>query len=339
MKGSITGLILVSSLILSVSCASPTTTNPTPSTPDTITVPGLPGQPPTGRENVYSVEVGLIPSKTVYMPGEQVQMTLTLTNASQGEAEPVIVSPLPPEISLVIPNSRSDDTGNLEAGTREYYERITGSEIVKTLAPGTDERKLVVGEKLSYDLTWDQKDEEGNQVAPGWYFYESIINVRIESSNDSFGTGGRDRAFLIQYPQGAMEKTLELDQSVTASNLPLDVDGEVKPVDIVFTLKRVELSQERTSFFMVVTSPDDPLSNYERDNWTNTRTEARYEVDSVIKGLPGGNRQFTDEGIEMRFGYGESYLDPIPSDARELTFVITQFGDWRGTWEFKVPLR
>jgi len=31
-------------------------------------------------------------------------------------------------------------------------------------------------------------------------------------------------------------------------------------------------------------------------------------------------------------------LDPVPSDARELTFTITKFGDWQGPWEFHIPL-
>lgn len=32
-------------------------------------------------------------------------------------------------------------------------------------------------------------------------------------------------------------------------------------------------------------------------------------------------------------------LGPIPSDAKELTFIITRFGDVEGAWEFKIPLR
>lgn len=31
-------------------------------------------------------------------------------------------------------------------------------------------------------------------------------------------------------------------------------------------------------------------------------------------------------------------LDPIPVDANELTFIITEFGDIKGPWEFKIPL-
>lgn len=330
----------MASLLLSVSCANPATTSPAnpesvPTQPPTaVTVPGLPGQPPTGREKVYSVEIDLVPSKTIYLPGETVQMALTLTNASMGEVEPVYVSPLPPGINIVIPN---DSAGTAKPGTREYYEKITGSRIVKTLAAGTGEKKLAAGEKVTYDLTWDQKDEDGNQAAPGWYFYESNINVRMESSDDSFGSGVRERAFLIQYPQGAMEKVIELNQFVTAVSLPLEVDGATKQGDITFTLKRVDLSQERSSFLILVSSPDSPLSNY-KYGWANIDMDARYDVDGVTKELSAEKRQFTNEGMEMMFGYGNSYLDPVPDDARELTFTITRLGDWQGPWEFKVAL-
>ncbi|MBI2848101.1 MAG: hypothetical protein HYX83_02900 [Chloroflexi bacterium] len=351
MKRLITGLILITSLVLA-SCANPATaptnqppsvsvppTSPTPpGTITTPTIPALPAPPSTGPGSVYSVEIEMVPSKTIYLPGEPVQMALTLTNASMGEVEPVYVSPLPPGTSIVIPKSRlgSGNTENVQPGTREYFERIAGAEssqIVKTLTAGTEEKKLAMGEKLTYELSWDQRDEEGNQVLPGWYFYESNINVRVESSNESFGSGVRKRAFLIQYPQGAMEKAIELNQSSTVTGLPLTVGNETKPVDIVFTFKRLELSQERTSFLIMVTSPDDPLTSF------GTLMEARYEVDGVIKNLPGGSRQFTDGGIEIKYGYGGSYPDPIPGDARELTLVISSFGDWQGPWEFKVPLQ
>ena len=31
-------------------------------------------------------------------------------------------------------------------------------------------------------------------------------------------------------------------------------------------------------------------------------------------------------------------LDPIPSDAKELTFTITRFSEWEGPWEFTASL-
>jgi hypothetical protein len=40
----------------------------------------------------------------------------------------------------------------------------------------------------------------------------------------------------------------------------------------------------------------------------------------------------------LRWGYDLARLDPVPSDARKLTFTITRLGDWEGPWEFHVPL-
>jgi hypothetical protein len=31
-------------------------------------------------------------------------------------------------------------------------------------------------------------------------------------------------------------------------------------------------------------------------------------------------------------------LDPVPNGTRELTFTITELGNWEGPWEFYVPL-
>jgi hypothetical protein len=35
----------------------------------------------------------------------------------------------------------------------------------------------------------------------------------------------------------------------------------------------------------------------------------------------------------------DNYLDPVPADAKELTFVIPEIRpNWPGPWEFGIPL-
>lgn len=254
------------------------------------------------------------------MPGEEVEIEVRLTNES---VEPVTVTQMPPKLSLVLPGPAEDAV-----------------KVVRTFNAGTEERELAVGETVTYKLTWNQKDEVEQQAPPGWYFGDFEYAVRKETPpTHEWRSGGRDRLFLIQYPQGAMEKVIELNQSQTITGLPFDVDGEVKPIDIVFTLKRVELSQERASFFILVTSPNNPLPDYDNHQWRSSRMDAQYVIDGVVKDARPDNRQFTDDGIEIRCGYNNSYLDPVSSDAKELTFIITRFGDWEGPWEFTVPLK
>ncbi len=88
----------------------------------------------------------LVPSKLVYMPGEQVQLQVVLTNASKGKVELVVVSSLPPIISLV--------PAGVFVGPAlppNVDRRVIGKP-VKVFPSGNEERKLVVGEKVTYDL-------------------------------------------------------------------------------------------------------------------------------------------------------------------------------------------
>jgi len=254
------------------------------------------------------------------MPGEEIELELILGNES---IEPVFIGSLPPSLSILVPGAEPES-----------------EKVVYTFPAGTDEVELGVDEKMTYGkLTWDQKDEAGKQVPPGWYFYKIEYTVRKESPPPmDWGAGSQNRAFLIQYPQGAMEKLIELDQSRTVTNLPFETDDGIESVDVVFTLKHVELSEERSSFFILVTSPNNPLPDYDNHNWRTIRMDAQYVTDGVVKDARPHNRKFTDDGIEIRCGYSGSYLDPVPSDAKELKFVITRFGDWEGPWEFCIPL-
>lgn len=249
----------------------------------------------------------------------KVEIEVRLTNES---VKPVIVTQMPPKLSLVLPGPVEDTV-----------------KVVRTFNAGTEERELAVGETVTYKLTWNQKDEAEQQAPPGWYFGDFEYAVRKETPPaQDWRSGGRNRLFLIQYPQGAMEMVTKLNQSQTITGLPFDVDGEVKQIDIIFTLKRMELSRERASFLVLVTSPDNPLPDYDNHNWRSMRIDAQYVIDGVVKDARPHNRKFTDDGIEIRCGYNGSYLDPVPSDAKQLTFIISRFGDWEGSLEFKIPL-
>ena len=319
MKKLIIGLILAVCLLVPVSCAAPPAPAPGPASRPAPGPAPSPGEVPTPPTATYSVQIDFAPSQAVFMSGEVVEIEIRLTNES---VEPVTVTQMPPKVSFVLPGPGEDIV-----------------KVVRTFNAGTEERELAVGETVNYKLTWDQKDEAGQQAPPGWYFGDFEYAVRIETPPaQDVRSGGRNRLFLIQYPQGAMEMVTELNQTQTATGLPFDVDGEVKQIDIVFTLKHVELSQERASFFVLVTSPNNPLPDYDNHNWRSMRMEARYVIDGVVKDARPHNRKFTDDGIEIRCGYNGSYLDPVPSDAKELVFIVTRFGEWEGPWEFKIPL-
>lgn len=255
------------------------------------------------------------------MPGDEVEIEVRLTNES---VEPVTITEMPPKVSIVLPEPGEDNV-----------------KVIYTFNAGDEERELAVGETVTYKLTWDQKDEAGQQAPPGWYFGDFEYAVRKETPPaQDWRSGGRNRLFLIQYPQGAMEKVIDLNLSQTAAGLPLEVDNEIIPVDVVLTLKRVELTQEGVSFFVLLTSPNNPLPSYDEVWWRLALDEhAEYIFDGTIKDARGANTKYTEDGIELRWGHEGSYRDPISSDTKELTFIITRLGDdWEGPWEFKIPL-
>ncbi|MDD5501047.1 MAG: hypothetical protein PHH57_05100 [Candidatus Omnitrophica bacterium] len=310
--------------------------------PVPIAPPGTTLDPMPGRTNVYSVEIDLVPSKLVYLPGEQIDMKLVLTNASTGDVESVIIISLPPVVNLV-------RTGSFSGPVRPPGIVIPPSEAgqsgaVKTYSAGTGEKTLAKGEELTYDLTWDQKDKGGNQVSPGWYNYESTCYYRPESSENNVGSGVGKRAFLIQYPQGAMQKTIEVNQSKTITGLPITtLNGETKLVDVTITLERVELNEMGATFYATLTSPNNPVTGYDNPEWMgHVPMSAQFVVDGTVKEVRAPNSQFLDDGIEFRWGASAddlNYLDPVPADAKGLTFVIPEIRpDWTGPWEFKIQL-
>jgi len=332
MKKLITGFLVLFLLSMPLACVKetestpPSTPSPTPApapapAPGPISPPGVPPGPVTPPTATYSVQIDLFPSQTVYMSGEEVEIEVRLTNES---VEPVAVTQMPPKLGLVMPESGDDD-----------------ARVIYTFNAGDEERELAVGETAIYSFTWDQRDEDGEKAPPGWYFGEFEYTVRPQTAPENeWRTGGRDRLFLIQYPQGAMEKIIEPDQSQTATGLPLEVENEVIPVDLVITLKRVELTEEGASFFVLLTSPDNPLPSYDEVWWHIALDEqAQYVFDGTVKDARSANTRYTEDGIELRWGREGNYRDPVPADAEELTFIITRLGDdWEGPWEFTAPL-
>ena len=131
---------------------------------------------------------------------------------------------------------------------------------------------------------------------------------------------------LIQFPQGAMERVIELNQTQTANDLSI-------------TLERVELSTERVVFFALFTPAGYSLPEESRDqkpDWA-VPASAWYTVDGVTRDAGYAEVQYLDEGIRLIWGQYQPYLDPLPSDARDLVFVIGN--DWPMPWEFSIPLQ
>lgn len=265
-----------------------------------LSKPPIPAPIPPTIPPPPALQLEIIPAKTVYLPGEDIEIDFRFKNII---TESVTVTPFPTEIQI----TRS----------RPY-------EVVRSFSVGSGKLALLPGEIKEYILIWDQRDDTGQQVAPGWHY----INVAGITSLCHPARG----KFLIQHPQGAMEKTIEVNQSPT-------VNG------ITITLKRVELTSQGASFYAFTTPPSYKLPKVPKQGPKLPPpppvgpAHAQYTVDGVTKDAGSCGIGLQDDGMRLSWGIGGAWLDPVPSDAKELTLTITKFGDWRGPWEFQIPLQ
>ncbi len=284
MRKIIIGLLMVFLLSALVACAqetaTPTSTGPTPAP--------APGPTP-------SIRFDRIPD--VISPyGETAEINLSFTNEA---SETRTISPFPPEIRIIeLPNLRPPDR------------------VVRAFPVGNDELKLQPSESVSHSVNWDQKDDSGKQVSPGWY----SVEVTLATSR---GSAAR---VLVLPPEGVMEKTIEVNQSRT-------VNG------ITITLERVELTATGIKAYAFNIPPDYnlPQGPMLPPPMFMIHADAEYSIDggAVKQTFPSGIR-FFDNGVRHTW---DEYLDPVPKNAKELTFRITKLGDWEGPWEFKIPLQ
>ena len=250
-------------------------------------------------------ERSVVPEEAHYLPGEPIEVKLAITNTS---SDVIVMSQYPPEIRVTPWQDRDN--------------------ILASRAGGTQPLEIKPGDTITVDFTWDQKDKEGKQVPPGWYAVTfRDISITQGDRRTTFNPGA---AVLIQYPQGAMGKTIELDQSQTANG-------------ITVTLKRIELTADGASFnaFFIppgyTPSPTGPgLPPMPPPMAVTARAE--YSFDGATRNAGFAGFRTEGDGIGLVWGGRPHRLDPIPNDAKELTFTITQLNDWQGSWEFKIPL-
>jgi len=282
-----------------------------------LTPPSTPPPPLAPAPLPFQLEV--TPARTAYLPGEDIEIEFKFKNISP---EPITLTHFPPVIGITPPK------------TTHWEEEMLRS------FPAGSERFIQPGEIIEYTLIWDQKADNGQQVAPGYYSVDARREAQVleaDGSEHTHGEAGRVAKVLIQYPQGAMKKTIEVNQFQTITDLPFIWKREELSIDLTITLERAELTAEGARFCAFATSPNSPSAGYDHPQWM-VPVPAQYTVDGVTKDCGLAGISFRENGIKLTWGYHGNWLDPVPSDARELTFTITKFGDWQGPWEFHMPL-
>lgn len=285
-------------LITSVAgCQQPSAPSPAPGPPAP-----RPAPPPPFERNV-------VPEEAHYLPGESIEVKLSLTNTS---SDIIVMSTHPPEIRVTPWQDRD--------------------QVLSSRAGGTQPLEIKPGDTTTLEFTWDQKDNEGKQAPAGWYAVTfEDIKVTQGDRRTTFNPGA---AVLIQYPQGAMEKTIEPNESRA-------VNG------ITVTLERIDLTSSGMTVYTVGTLSGYPVP----PGITNTanameHVSAEYSVDGdIVKQAGSAGMQYLENGTRFIW---DRHVDPIPSDARELIFRIStitlRFAPDKpdelvvGPWEFRIPL-
>ena len=288
---------------------------------------------PTGETVVESE--GTAPAPSPEMTADAPRLGETIETAAQILLEVAIVPPgmvvAPPggetEIELVFQNISPDSLTIASFPPAIQVVRSGTGELVRSLPEGDVRLELAPSGELTHTLVWDQKDNNGEPVTPGWYSLTAGDVTLFPATGPAEIHQSLFLTYLlIQFPQGAMEKVIELNQTQMANDLSI-------------TLERVELSAERVVFFALFTPEDYSLPEGSRDQkpeWV-VPVSAQYTVDGVTGGAGYAEVQYLDEGIRLIWGQYQPYLDPLPSDAIDLVFIIGT--DWPVPWEFSIQLQ
>jgi len=297
-KAMLLGMILLLMVLLGACAAPAPVPLPAPMPAPAPAPAPRPSPPPPFQRSV-------VPEEAYYLPGEIVEVKLSFTNVS---SEKIKLDRWPPEIQ--VKPTRQD-------------------EIVFSVATGTQPLEIKPGDTIILDFTWDQKDTEEKQVSPGWY-YITFKDITVIYETDRRRSVNPTARVLIQHPQGAMEKTIELDQSQTIS-------------DITVTLESIELTATGMTVYAFGTlpgyAPPPAASPF-------MHVFAEFSVDgNAVKQAGSAGMQELENGTKFIW---DRYIDPVPSDAKELIFRISTitlgFAPGKpdesvvGPWEFKVPL-
>ncbi len=256
------------------------------------TIAPTPVPKPSPRPATF-IEVKATTGKTVYLPGEDVTVEHSVKNITQ---KPFEISPFPPSIRV----SR--------AGT-----------LVRLFPAGTVPESLQPDEVVTYALTWDQRDDKGQQVPYGYY---QFVAPDIGASREVLVT---ILEVFISPPQGIIEKSIDLNQSQVVN-------------EVTLTLTKVEMSRRGVKFFVIYTPPGYNFPNYDaKPGQFPSTAQVGYSLDGGLVKDAGEPVVIATSQKGLEYAWYTS--DLVLIGAKELTIRITKFGDWQGPWEFRLSLQ
>jgi hypothetical protein len=192
--------------------------------------------------------------------------------------------------------------------------------------------KLPAGQSYDTKLTWDQKDENGEQVVPGIYIIGVYYLYSTEDNGENFDLSNvkqctRTAKILIQPPQGTMQKKLyphntKQDNGVRATLVSLECNRTkgVFTFDVEIPEKEIDLTPRPTGLVPC------EFSIY---------PTAQYRIDN------GKIKDFQDFYWTCDTGPSQVHVvtmisEPLPADAKNMEIKVTKFGNHEGRWNYYI---
>jgi hypothetical protein len=282
-------------------------------------------------------------SMSYYLSGEDIDIKLSFKgDPGNMTKEPFEINPFPPAITVKLRGAHSPSQDD---------------ESVRSFPAGTATRRLEPGEVVNYDLTWNQRNDQGQPVHYG-YYYLSLGPI-------AYGEAGRIGPFSLSWfpilpAEGVLEKTIEVNQSQTVNGVTIKLERvelsklgmnvsvftippnpterapttpEGAPVGLSTTGTEPSTTGEGAATLpkspsSVIPSPPLPLD-------MSITAEYRLDAGAVQEALDNRILGRLENGVECTW----ENLDLVPKNTKLLTFTITELNGWEGPWEFQIPLQ
>lgn len=325
----VTTVVLISSvMILTIVACEPVEKEPSEPTTE-VPTRLYPNLSDPDRFPPHMVEIKAVALKEVYEPEEKVEVEFLFVNIY----DETIVLNCPPEIWVKCYGL------TIEAKSPEDY-------IVRSISGGSEGLVIQKHSAETFRFVWDQKDDEGRLVVPG-YYYIRVNETPVSASGKEGNRLTEEFRIFIQYAQGAMDKVVEVNKSKTIKGVPIGKAGEGLFSELTIKLEKVELTDNSARFVAIATLPEyiyEDSHNYYPMHWFRS-TQGEYSFNGFTKSAGGADEEPCEYGFRLIWG-GIRSIDPIPSDAKELIFRVKVkledyydlTGTWYGPWEFKIPL-
>jgi hypothetical protein len=291
-------MILIVSVMWRAGLLWPMLPSPSPmATPTTTTAPTSTATQAPTLATQFRVDAQT--DKSIYRPGEAVNIEVTMKNTSAG---PLTVDKYPPILSL------------MQSGTNQT---------AYTFAGGTGPRTFAAGESASYNLAWDQMDYKG-RPATGSYYLEL---------EDLENKGQAIKLNLVN----PVYFEIRTDATQTGTTRTIEVNASQSSNGITVTMQRMAISDYGIGLYASVTPPGDYKAVKGISGYRATQDYTATATYSFDQGWVNEARQSSVEYLANGMNHTWTVLVAVPAGAMSSTSISPASAAGRATGNSSFP--